>query len=78
MFAIHQSSCALSALEVIGRLCSVSQMSNAMSQLIGLKEKGLPRIARLLQSNSSDVVRSGASLLSNMSRHPVLHKTMGK
>jgi len=53
-------------------------MSNAMSQMIGLKEKGLPRIARLLQSNSSDVVRSGASLLSNMSRHPVLHKTMGK
>lgn len=53
-------------------------MSNAMSQLIGLKEKGLPRIARLLQSNSSEVVRSGASLLSNMSRHPVLHKTMGK
>ncbi|TRZ12941.1 hypothetical protein HGM15179_014162 [Zosterops borbonicus] len=51
-------------------------MSNAMSQLIGLKEKGLPRIARLLQSNSSEVVRSGASLLSNMSRHPVLHKTM--
>ncbi|NXU44868.1 PKP1 protein, partial [Drymodes brunneopygia] len=51
-------------------------MSNAMSQLIGLKEKGLPRIARLLQSNSADVVRSGASLLSNMSRHPVLHKTM--
>ncbi|OWK56475.1 Plakophilin-1 [Lonchura striata] len=54
----------------------VPQMSNAMSQLIGLKEKGLPRIARLLQSNSSEVVRSGASLLSNMSRHPVLHKTM--
>uniref|UniRef100_A0A8B9ZJ57 Plakophilin-1 n=1 Tax=Anas platyrhynchos TaxID=8839 RepID=A0A8B9ZJ57_ANAPL len=51
-------------------------MSNAMSQLIGVKEKGLPRIARLLQSNSSEVVRSGASLLSNMSRHPVLHKTM--
>ncbi|KAF2976913.1 hypothetical protein EK904_010512, partial [Melospiza melodia maxima] len=51
-------------------------MSNAMSQMIGLKEKGLPRIARLLQSNSSEVVRSGASLLSNMSRHPVLHKTM--
>ncbi|KAF1398103.1 Plakophilin-1, partial [Spheniscus humboldti] len=51
-------------------------MSSAMSQLIGLKEKGLPRIARLLQSNSSEVVRSGASLLSNMSRHPVLHKTM--
>ncbi|NXA54292.1 PKP1 protein, partial [Nothocercus julius] len=51
-------------------------MSNAMSQLIGMKEKGLPRIARLLQSNSSEVVRSGASLLSNMSRHPILHKTM--
>uniref|UniRef100_A0A8C8REM2 Plakophilin-1 n=1 Tax=Pelusios castaneus TaxID=367368 RepID=A0A8C8REM2_9SAUR len=51
-------------------------MSNAMSQLIGLKEKGLPRIARLLQSNNSEVVRSGASLLSNMSRHPVLHKIM--
>ncbi|XP_060628530.1 plakophilin-1 [Anolis sagrei] len=51
-------------------------MSNAMSQLIALKEKGLPRIARLLQSNNSEVVRSGTSLLSNMSRHPVLHKTM--
>uniref|UniRef100_A0A8C0HHQ7 Plakophilin-1 n=1 Tax=Chelonoidis abingdonii TaxID=106734 RepID=A0A8C0HHQ7_CHEAB len=51
-------------------------MSNAMSQLIGLKEKGLPRIARLLQSSNSEVVRSGASLLSNMSRHPILHKTM--
>ncbi|XP_035203238.1 plakophilin-1 [Oxyura jamaicensis] len=51
-------------------------MSSAMSQLIGVKEKGLPRIARLLQSNSSEVVRSGASLLSNMSRHPILHKTM--
>uniref|UniRef100_A0A8D0L6C0 Plakophilin-1 n=1 Tax=Sphenodon punctatus TaxID=8508 RepID=A0A8D0L6C0_SPHPU len=51
-------------------------MSNAMSQLIGLKEKGLPRIARLLQSNNADVVRSGTSLLSNMSRHSVLHKTM--
>ncbi|XP_067387722.1 plakophilin-1 [Emydura macquarii macquarii] len=51
-------------------------MSNAMSQLIGLKEKGLPRIARLLQSNNSEVVRSGASLLSNMSRHPSLHKIM--
>ncbi|XP_006038488.1 plakophilin-1 isoform X1 [Alligator sinensis] len=51
-------------------------MSNAMSQVIGLKEKGLPRIARLLQSNCSEVVRSGTSLLSNMSRHPVLHKTM--
>uniref|UniRef100_A0A8D0BGC8 Plakophilin-1 n=1 Tax=Salvator merianae TaxID=96440 RepID=A0A8D0BGC8_SALMN len=51
-------------------------MSNAMSQLIALKEKGLPRIARLLQSNNAEVVRSGTSLLSNMSRHPVLHKTM--
>lgn len=59
-------------------ISALPQMSNAMSQLIGLKEKGLPRIARLLQSNSSEVVRSGASLLSNMSRHPVLHKTMGK
>lgn len=49
-----------------------------MSQLIGLKEKGLPQIARLLQSGNSDVVRSGASLLSNMSRHPVLHRVMGK
>lgn len=49
-----------------------------MSQLIGLKEKGLPQIARLLQSGNSDVVRSGASLLSNMSRHPVLHRAMGK
>lgn len=54
------------------------QMSSGMSQLIGLKEKGLPQIARLLQSGNSDVVRSGASLLSNMSRHPVLHCAMGK
>lgn len=53
-------------------------MSSGMSQLIGLKEKGLPQIARLLQSGNSDVVRSGASLLSNMSRHPVLHRMMGK
>ncbi|XP_072504332.1 plakophilin-1 isoform X2 [Notamacropus eugenii] len=52
-------------------------MSSAMSQMIGQKEKGLPQIARLLQSSNSDVVRSGASLLSNMSRHPVLHKVMG-
>ncbi|XP_031792980.1 plakophilin-1 [Sarcophilus harrisii] len=52
-------------------------MSSGMSQLIGLKEKGLPQIARLLQSSNSDVVRSGASLLSNMSRHPVLHRAMG-
>ncbi|XP_019493512.1 PREDICTED: plakophilin-1 isoform X1 [Hipposideros armiger] len=52
-------------------------MSNGMSQLIGLKEKGLPQIARLLQSGNSDVVRSGASLLSNMSRHPALHRVMG-
>lgn len=53
-------------------------MSSGMSQLIGLKEKGLPQIARLLQSGNSDVVRSGASLLSNMSRHPVLHRVMGE
>uniref|UniRef100_G3RA86 Plakophilin-1 n=1 Tax=Gorilla gorilla gorilla TaxID=9595 RepID=G3RA86_GORGO len=52
-------------------------MSSGMSQLIGLKEKGLPQIARLLQSGNSDVVRSGASLLSNMSRHPLLHRVMG-
>uniref|UniRef100_A0A8C6FLX0 Plakophilin-1 n=1 Tax=Moschus moschiferus TaxID=68415 RepID=A0A8C6FLX0_MOSMO len=52
-------------------------MSSGMSQLIGLKEKGLPHIARLLQSGNSDVVRSGASLLSNMSRHPALHRAMG-
>ncbi|CAK6442322.1 unnamed protein product [Pipistrellus nathusii] len=51
-------------------------MSSGMSQLIGLKEKGLPHIARLLQSGNSDVVRSGASLLSNMSRHPALHRVM--
>nr|XP_045373599.1 plakophilin-1 [Camelus bactrianus] len=56
---------------------NLSQMSSGMSQLIGLKEKGLPQIARLLQSGNSDVVRSGASLLSNMSRHPVLHRVMG-
>ena len=53
-------------------------MSSGMSQLIGLKEKGLPHIARLLQSGNSDVVRSGASLLSNMSRHPALHRVMGE
>ncbi|KAM5302030.1 plakophilin-1 [Glossophaga mutica] len=52
-------------------------MSSGMSQLIGLKEKGLPQIARLLQSGNSDVVRSGASLLSNMSRHQPLHSLMG-
>ncbi|XP_036696378.1 plakophilin-1 isoform X2 [Balaenoptera musculus] len=52
-------------------------MSSSMSQLIGLKEKGLPHIANLLQSGNSDVVRSGASLLSNMSRHPALHRVMG-
>ncbi|XP_043819177.1 plakophilin-1 [Dromiciops gliroides] len=52
-------------------------MSSGMSQMIGLKEKGLPQIARLLQSSNSDVVRSGASLLSNMSRHPILHRAMG-
>ncbi|XP_065735582.1 plakophilin-1 [Phocoena phocoena] len=52
-------------------------MSSGMSQLIGLKEKGLPHIAKLLQSGNSDVVRSGASLLSNMSRHPALHRVMG-
>lgn len=51
-------------------------MSNGMSQLIALKEKGLPKIARLLQSTNAEVVRSGTSLLSNMSRHSVLHKTM--
>ena len=56
----------------------LSQMSSGMSQLIGLKEKGLPHIARLLQSGNSDVVRSGASLLSNMSRHPALHRVMGE
>lgn len=55
-----------------------SQMSSGMSQLIGLKEKGLPHIAKLLQSGNSDVVRSGASLLSNMSRHPALHRVMGE
>ncbi|XP_038605407.1 plakophilin-1 [Tachyglossus aculeatus] len=52
-------------------------MSNGMSQMIALREKGLPQITRLLQSGNSDVVRSGASLLSNMSRHPVLHRAMG-
>lgn len=61
-----------------GLTCSLSQMSSGMSQLIGLKEKGLPHIARLLQSGNSDVVRSGASLLSNMSRHPALHRVMGE
>ncbi|KAM9319441.1 plakophilin-1 [Gastrophryne carolinensis] len=52
-------------------------MSNGMSQIIGLKENGLPQISRLLQSGNSDVVKTGASLLSNMSRHPALHRSMG-
>nr|XP_033774905.1 plakophilin-1 isoform X2 [Geotrypetes seraphini] len=52
-------------------------MSNGMSQIIGMKEKGLPQIARLLQSGNSDVVKTGTSLLSNLSRHPSLHKSMG-
>ncbi|XP_029428127.1 plakophilin-1 isoform X2 [Rhinatrema bivittatum] len=52
-------------------------MSNGMSQIIGVKEKGLPHIARLLQSGNSDVVKTGTSLLSNLSRHPALHKSMG-
>ncbi|XP_030076505.1 plakophilin-1 [Microcaecilia unicolor] len=52
-------------------------MSNGMSQLIGVKEKGLPNIARLLQSGNSDVVKTGTSLLSNLSRHPALHRSMG-
>ncbi|XP_072280464.1 plakophilin-1 [Pyxicephalus adspersus] len=52
-------------------------MSNGMSQIIGLKENGLPQITRLLQSGNSDVVKTGASLLSNMSRHPALHRSMG-
>ncbi|XP_063309258.1 plakophilin-1 isoform X1 [Pelobates fuscus] len=56
---------------------SKGQMSNGMSQIIGLKEKGLPQIARLLQSENVDVVKTGTSLLSNMSRHPALHKSMG-
>lgn len=60
------------------RVRPFSQMSSGMSQLIGLKEKGLPHIAKLLQSGNSDVVRSGASLLSNMSRHPALHRVMGE
>lgn len=59
-------------------LVLLAQMSSGMSHLIGLKEKGLPQIARLLQSGNSDVVRSGASLLSNMSRHPALHRVMGE
>lgn len=53
-------------------------MSNGMSQIIGLKENGLPQVTRLLQSGNSDVVKTGAALLSNMSRHPSLHRTMGK
>ncbi|KAM4699611.1 plakophilin-1 isoform 2-T2 [Discoglossus pictus] len=56
---------------------SKGMMSNGMSQIIGVKEKGLPQIARLLQSGNSDVVKTGTSLLSNMSRHPALHKSMG-
>ncbi|XP_071993343.1 plakophilin-1 [Engystomops pustulosus] len=56
---------------------SKGPMSSGMSQIIGLKENGLPQIARLLQSGNSDVVKTGALLLSNMSRHPSLHKSMG-
>ncbi|XP_063811035.1 plakophilin-1 [Pseudophryne corroboree] len=56
---------------------SKGPMSNGMSQIIGLKENGLPQITRLLQSGNSDVVKTGTSLLSNMSRHPSLHKSMG-
>ncbi|XP_018102029.1 plakophilin-1 [Xenopus laevis] len=55
---------------------SKGQMSNGMSQIIGLQNKGLPQITRLLQSGNADVVKTGCSLLSNMSRHPPLHKTM--
>ncbi|KAE8623230.1 hypothetical protein XENTR_v10005547 [Xenopus tropicalis] len=55
---------------------SKGQMSNGMSQIIGLKDKGIPQITRLLQSGNADVVKAGSSLLSNMSRHPSLHKTM--
>ncbi|XP_066456418.1 plakophilin-1 [Eleutherodactylus coqui] len=56
---------------------SKGPMSSGMSQIIGMKENGLPQIARLLQSGNSDVVKTGTSLLSNMSRHPSLHKSMG-
>lgn len=56
---------------------SKGMMSNGMSQLIGVKEKGLPQITRLLQSGNSDVVKTGTSLISNMSRHPALQKMMG-
>ncbi|XP_041439731.1 plakophilin-1 isoform X2 [Xenopus laevis] len=55
---------------------SKGQMSNGMSQIIGLQNKGLPQIAGLLQSGNADVVKTGCSLISNMSRHPALHKTM--
>uniref|UniRef100_A0A8C5LZ57 Plakophilin-1 n=1 Tax=Leptobrachium leishanense TaxID=445787 RepID=A0A8C5LZ57_9ANUR len=55
---------------------SKGQMSNGMSQIIGLKERGLPQISHLLQSENADVVKTGTSLLSNMSRHPALHKPM--
>ncbi|XP_068125556.1 plakophilin-1 [Hyperolius riggenbachi] len=56
---------------------SKGAMSNGMSQIIGAKENGLPQITRLLQSGNSDVVKTGTSLLSNMSRHPALHRNMG-
>ncbi|XP_040193666.1 plakophilin-1 [Rana temporaria] len=56
---------------------SKGPMSNGMSQIIGVKENGLSQITRLLQSGNSDVVKTGASLLSNMSRHPSLHRSMG-
>ncbi|XP_075706749.1 plakophilin-1 [Rhinoderma darwinii] len=56
---------------------SKGPMSSGMSQIIGLKENGLPQITRLLQSGNSDVVKTGTSLLSNMSRHPFLHRSMG-
>ncbi|XP_069801607.1 plakophilin-1 [Dendropsophus ebraccatus] len=56
---------------------SKGPMSSGMSQIIGLKENGLSQISRLLQSGNSDVVKTGTSLLSNMSRHPSLHRSMG-
>ncbi|XP_069489739.1 plakophilin-1 isoform X2 [Ambystoma mexicanum] len=56
---------------------SKGMMSNGMSQLIGVKENGLSQVSKLLQSGNSDVVKTGTSLISNMSRHPSLHKSMG-
>ncbi|XP_043932481.1 plakophilin-1 [Protopterus annectens] len=55
---------------------SKGMMSNATSQIIGLKENGLPQISRLLQSGNTDVQKTATSLLCNMSRHKPLHQVI--